>query len=242
MGFFFDCVLACGLFFLISQLFLDLEQLWRSHPGRPETTASLGLARSDGVVWQLLATLTVTGLTSYGVYRLRCPATAEERRTAWNAWSLGRTWQWLAIGIVAVITINVIVTTLIAKLGVAIDPSNSMFIRKAMRLSPIFLTVFVVILAPLYEELLFRRVVFGRFLRAQQPRLGVFVSSLLFALMHEIPGYSMNDWWALLSLWLIYGAMGCVLALVYQRTQALWVSVVVHGCNNLLALLLLLLC
>ena len=235
-----DCVLAYLLFLISTLLFAGFDQLSHLLMDRHDANAIIGSARSDRVMWQLVATLSVTGLTSYSVYRLRCPASAKEKRIAWDAWSDGKTWRWLAIGVVGVVLINIMLTTVVKQLGIAIDPSNSALIHQAIHQSPIFLTLFVVILAPIYEELLFRRVLFGRFLRAQKTVLGVLLSSFLFALMHEIPGHSINGGWALLSLWLIYGAMGCILAVVYQRTQALWASVVVHGCNNLLALLLLL--
>ena len=235
-----DCVLAYVLFVISTLLFAGFDQFSHVLMSGYNVNAKIGFAQSDRVIWQLIATLGVTGLTSYSVYRLRCPASAKEKRLAWDAWSNGKTWRWLAIGVISVVLINIILTSVIKQMGIAIDPSNSDLIHQAMQQSPIFLTLFVVILAPCYEELLFRRVLFGRFLRAHKTVLGVVLSSFLFAFMHEIPGHSTNGGWALLSLWLIYGAMGGVLAVVYQRTKALWASVVVHGCNNLLALLLLL--
>ena len=44
--------------------------------------------------------------------------------------------------------------------------------------------LFAVVLAPLYEELLFRRVLFGRLWHAGWPVLGIALSSVIFALVH----------------------------------------------------------
>jgi len=66
--------------------------------------------------------------------------------------------------------------------------------------------------------------------------LGLVLSSLAFALVHEIPGTSANPPLAVLQLWLVYGGMGAVFAWLYWRTGSLWVSIVAHGLNNGIAL------
>ena len=237
INFIIDCALALGLLIVTGQLFAGLVQWAKQYSGLGNAITSMQWSAPNPVLGQLVSAVFVTGLTSYIVYRMRCPATAVERQLAWAAFSQAKTWQWVLIGSLGVIVINALVTQWLTQLGIAMHPTNSDLIHQAMMQFPTFLILFVVIIAPLYEELLFRRVFFGRFLRAGQPRTGVCISSMAFAVLHEIPGQSMNGWTALLFLWLVYGAMGCVLAIVYQRTQALWVSVVVHGCNNFVALL-----
>ena len=118
-------------------------------------------------------------------------------------------------------------------------PTNEAMVEEAAARWPVFLTLFVVILAPAYEELLFRRVLFGRFLRAGRPWLGLVLSSLAFALAHEVPFLSHgNTLPAMLLLWVVYGGLGAVFAWVYWRTGTLWAAVLAHALNNGIALAL----
>ena len=109
---------------------------------------------------------------------------------------------------------------------------------RAFLSNPIFLALFGVLIAPAYEELLFRRVLFGRLWAAGRPWLGVALSSVAFAFLHEIPGTSGNSWQATGVLWLTYGFMGAAFALVYWRTRTLWAPIAAHALNNAVALAL----
>lgn len=235
--FFVDCALAMVFLIVTGQLFASFARWAKQFDGTGNAIISMQWISPNNAVGQILSVVLVTGMTSYAVYRMRCPATAGERQVAWAAFFRAKTWLWLVLGSLSVIAVNALVTHWLTQMGIAINPTNGDLIRQAIRQSPTFLLLFVVIIAPLYEELLFRRVLFGRFSRAGQHRMGLCLSSTAFAVIHEIPGHSMNGWAVLFSLWFVYGAIGCILAIVYQRTQALWVSVVVHGCNNLVALL-----
>lgn len=84
------------------------------------------------------------------------------------------------------------------------------------------LAVMVVgLLAPLVEELIFRGLIFG-WLRARLPLwLAVVVSAAVFAGAHVIP--------VLLP---ALFAIGLVLAIVYQWTGSLWVTVLLHAMQN----------
>lgn len=62
------------------------------------------------------------------------------------------------------------------------------------------------------------------------------LSSLAFALVHEIPGTSANGPLEIAQLWLVYGGMGAAFAWLYQRTGTLWAPIVAHGLNNAIAL------
>ncbi len=76
--------------------------------------------------------------------------------------------------------------------GIEPVPTNLALMQSAIARFPLFLMLFAVVLAPAYEELLFRRVLFGRLWKAGRPWLGIVLSSLAFALIHEIPGTSAN--------------------------------------------------
>ena len=120
--------------------------------------------------------------------------------------------------------------------GVEPVPTNLALVEEAARQWPLVLVLFAVALAPAYEELLFRRVLFGRFLAAGRPWLGLVLASLAFALVHEVPGLSANPPLAVLQLWTIYGAMGAAFGWLYWRTGTLWAPVLAHALNNALAL------
>lgn len=90
-----------------------------------------------------------------------------------------------------------------------------------------------VILAPIFEELVFRGLFFKIFFHDLTKKsnviLGVLISSLLFGLMHN----------PVLNLTVIpYFIAGLLLSLVYLSTQKLQYSIAIHMLNNLIAFIL----
>jgi membrane protease YdiL (CAAX protease family) len=162
-----------------------------------------------------------------------------ERAASWSAIRQPRTWGWIVLITAGVFVFSNGVTVLARTSGVASEPSNLVPIQGAMAVSPLFLTLFVVLLAPAYEELLFRRVLFGRLWAAGWPWLGMVLSSAGFALIHEFPGFNSAAWLVSAPLLLAYGAMGMAFAWLYRRTGTLWAPVAAHALNNAVALLVL---
>ena len=79
----------------------------------------------------------------------------------------------------------------------------------------------MVVLAPLLEEFFFRGILFTRWSVKWGKVRGILLSSFLFGLLHaDIIGA------------FVFGIVMCVL---YIRTNTLWVPIVVHGLNNLVA-------
>lgn len=95
----------------------------------------------------------------------------------------------------------------------------------------IALTLTVVSIGPLVEELLFRGVLLSALLRHLRTAWAVLASAALFALVH-LPDLRWL-WYALPNLALL----GVVLAWLRLRSGSLWPSVIAHACNNLLAML-----
>lgn len=89
-----------------------------------------------------------------------------------------------------------------------------------------FLTLAV--MAPLFEEVLFR----GVLLESMRPRYGVVVawvlSSVLFGVVHVHPTVVVNAFF-----------MGLVLGFIYLVSGSLWASIILHAVNNAAAYLLL---
>ena len=86
-----------------------------------------------------------------------------------------------------------------------------------------FISVFVAtsIIAPVIEELFFRGLIYGRLRQAMKPIVAILISSLLFGIFH---GNIVQGIYAFL--------IGFVLALVYEKTGALWLSMLGHALIN----------
>jgi membrane protease YdiL (CAAX protease family) len=189
-----------------------------------------------GALAQMLFALVSTSAAALLLYLWRRRADAGERAASHAAIRRGSTWAWIALVGSAVFLGSAAIGALAGWLDIEPVPTNLALVEAAAEQWPLFLFAFAVLLAPAYEELLFRRVFFGRFLAAGRPWLGLVLSSLAFALVHEVPGISDNPPLAVLQLWLVYGGMGAAFAWLYWRTGTLWAPFLAHALNNGLAL------
>lgn len=86
--------------------------------------------------------------------------------------------------------------------------------------------VTVVVMAPLFEEVIFR----GVLLESTRVRYGVvaawLLSSAIFGIVHVHPTVVVNAF-----------VMGLVLAFIYLRTDSLWSAIILHAINNGIAYL-----
>lgn len=183
--------------------------------------------------------LVSTAASALIVYYFRRRATAAERAESWRSlWRIS-SWGWIAVVVLACLLFNAGIGVLAQRLQIQMVPTN-MVLGDAIRSHPLALLIFAVLIAPAYEELLFRRVLFGRLWAAGRPWLGLALSSAAFALMHELPGLSANHGAAMLLLWAGYAFMSLCFGWVYYRTGSLWAAYAAHAINNLLAVLALL--
>ena len=208
--------------------------------GKPSADVLQHLGQ-PGALAQLAMALVSMGGAALAVYLLRRRAGREERAASWRAACRPSTWVWgPGIGL-ACFGLSAALSWIGEQFGIEPLPSNVEMIQAALRSQFALTLVFAVLLAPAYEELLFRRVLFGRFWAAGLPGLGLVLSSLAFALMHELPGVSGNGPGAIALLWLTYTGIGAAFAWVYRRTGTLWAAIAAHATNNLLACILLVL-
>ena len=84
--------------------------------------------------------------------------------------------------------------------------------------------VFLVIVAPITEELFFRGVLQRSLTIRYGPRVGIILSGVLFGLVHGLP-------WQILPALLL----GLLFAWWTERTQSLWPALVGHAANNALS-------
>jgi uncharacterized protein len=83
------------------------------------------------------------------------------------------------------------------------------------------LTLVVVVVGPIVEEIAFRGIVFRRLLRRWPPVLAALGSSVLFGAAHfDLVGTTL---------------MGLALVALYVQTRSLWVPIAAHALSNLLA-------
>jgi membrane protease YdiL (CAAX protease family) len=189
-----------------------------------------------GALAQILMALFATGGAALLLYFLRRRADAPERTASLQAARRPSTWGWTLVVATGVVIGSNLIAWLARQAGIEPVPTNLSLMEQALARFPWFLALFAIVLAPAYEELLFRRVLFGRLWQAGRPLLGMVLSSLAFALVHEVPGTSANGPWEIAQLWLVYGGMGAAFAWLYQRTGTLWAPIVAHALNNAIAL------
>lgn len=204
-----------------------------------DASAVAGLTQQlgqPGALAQILMALVATGGAALVLYFFRRRATPAERTLSFQAARRPSTWGWTLLVATGVIIGSNLIAWLAKQGGIEPVPTNLALMEQAMTRFPWFLALFAVVLAPAYEELLFRRVLFGRLWQAGRPLLGMLLSSLAFALVHEIPGTSANGPWEIAQLWLVYGGMGAAFAWLYQRTGTLWAPIAAHALNNGIAL------
>ncbi|MBB2758777.1 UNVERIFIED_ORG: hypothetical protein GGR68_002935 [Xanthomonas campestris] len=245
LGFGIDVLIATGLLLSLSVAGFALWGVFRGVSAVQAARAQgLTLSSSEimatigqpGVLVQLLTALVSTASPALLLYYWRRRATADEHRASRAAARRASTWGWTALIAVGVFLLSNLVSVAASALGIKPVPTNLPLMEEAIKQWPLALVVFAVAIAPAYEELLFRRVLFGRLLAAGRPWLGIALSSAIFALVHEVPGVSGNGPAAIAQLWLVYGGMGAAFAWLYWRTGTLWAPIVAHGVNNATAL------
>ena len=241
-GFFLDLAIAIGAMLCLS---MACGMAWAMFEGARfalqggaalDPAALMRSIGQPGAIAMIWMTLVSTGGAAVVAYFWRRRATPAERALSHRAARKFSTWGWVLATAAATFAFSTAITSLSQFLGVEPEPTNLAIIEAAFLSNPMFLSLFGVLIAPAYEELLFRRVLFGRLWAAGRPWLGVALSSAAFALLHEIPGTTGNSWQATGVLWLTYGFMGAAFALVYWRTRTLWASIAAHALNNAVAL------
>ena len=142
----------------------------------------------------------------------------------------------MAAGLVLMLAINPLYEVFSGWLGqhaTTDSLQNQQMLTQLFAQLPLLMSVYIVLAAPLLEELLFRGLFFHSFgsPKTRAKRLALLpVSAFAFACLHALP-VSME--------FAPYFAMGLVLGGVYLCSRDLRCSIAVHVANNLIALLML---
>lgn len=105
-------------------------------------------------------------------------------------------------------------------LGIEAGSENTAQIMELARSIPLFVIV-PTILAPILEEIVFRKVIFGEIYKRSNFVLAALLSSLIFGIIHGEPQHL-----------LIYSSMGFVFAFLYVRTKRIIVPIIAHAAMN----------
>ena len=122
-----------------------------------------------------------------------------------------------------IMTVSSILISLILKQEVS---QNEALVRQSIYIAPLYMLFTCSIVAPIFEEMVFRRSLYG-LIRFKW--LFILVSGLGFGLLHVLGSYSS----ALDFLYVIpYGAMGCCFAYLLTKTNNITLPIIVHMLHN----------
>lgn len=232
-GFFGDALLACLALIAASTLLITpliVVQAIR------ETGGSPGKADLEAVMQSLVAEITAASVLAMLLagalvwwFRGRRLPSPRAPMAAARAYPLA-----FCAGL-AIQGTCLLVSMLAQALGTTIVPSNADPVQDMVRETPWLAWITVVAFAPLAEELLFRHVLLRRFAVAGRGVLGIAVTSLLFAALHEVtPG--VPTWPAWLAAVVLYTTMGAGFGATYLWTGRYGAAVVAHAACNLAAM------
>jgi membrane protease YdiL (CAAX protease family) len=133
--------------------------------------------------------------------------------------------MWSIAGVFLAYLSQVIAVSIEMLLGIQPGSENTELIVEIAEATPLFMIV-VAVVAPILEEIIFRKVIFGSLYKKYNFFISAFISALAFALVHL-------DYTHLI----IYFAMGVTFSYLYVKTKRLLVPIVAHVAMNSLVLL-----
>jgi membrane protease YdiL (CAAX protease family) len=114
-------------------------------------------------------------------------------------------------------------------------PENEQAIREALNINPLFIVISSVIIAPLLEEILFRKTLFDII---KNKNAYIIISGLVFGSFHIIGiGESLYSWLYVIP----YASLGVAFAYTYVKTNNLITSICLHSFHNLITVVQILL-
>ena len=94
-----------------------------------------------------------------------------------------------------------------------------------LAVSPIILIISVAIVAPIYEEIIFRGIFLKGMAKKMNPTVALVISALFFALVHLNIPQGINAF-----------LLGLVIGAIYLKTESIYLSIFAHFVNNVLAI------
>ena len=189
--------------------------------GVPLLENVFSLAQFDAAVyWMVFSFAAGTAVTLYLVWpEFKMESTRDAANgSAIFKWSIGGLFlAYFAQYIAAAIQIFV--------LGIDPGSENTMGIMEIARAAPIFILL-PAIFAPVLEEIIFRKIIFGSLYKRMNFFLAGLLSALIFGFIHGEPQNI-----------LLYASMGYVFAYLYVKTKRIIVPIIVHAAMNTITVL-----
>ncbi|UOY91570.1 CPBP family intramembrane metalloprotease [Ectobacillus sp. JY-23] len=139
----------------------------------------------------------------------------------------GKTFMWMVLGVFLAYTAQIVAATIeMNLLGIEPGSDNTKALVEIAELTPWFIIV-TSIIAPILEEIVFRKILFGALYKRFNFFIAAIISSLIFAAVHGE-----------FSHLLIYTAMGLVFAFLYAHTKRIIVPIAAHVMMNTIVVLI----
>ncbi|WP_373895198.1 lysostaphin resistance A-like protein [Virgibacillus natechei] len=138
-----------------------------------------------------------------------------------NAASISEMIGWSILGVIMAFLAQSLAGIIEVEL-LGIDPGseNTQQIMNIARALPIFMII-PAIIAPVLEEIIFRKIIFGQFYAKTNFFIAALLSALIFGIIHLDPTHL-----------LVYASMGFVFAFLYVKTKRILVPIIVHAAMN----------
>lgn len=138
-----------------------------------------------------------------------------------NASGTGEMIIWSIAGLFMAYAANYLATIIeTTVLGISPGSENTETIMNITRTVPAFMII-TAIIAPILEELIFRKIIFGQFYKRWNFFISALLSALIFGIIHGEPQHI-----------LIYSGIGFVFAFLYVKTKRIIVPIIVHMAMN----------
>ncbi|MCD5325945.1 MULTISPECIES: CPBP family intramembrane glutamic endopeptidase [Pontibacillus] len=134
--------------------------------------------------------------------------------------------KWGLIGILLAF-FSQYLATVIESLVFGVDPisENTQNLSAIAKAAPIFILI-IAIVAPILEEIIFRKILFGTLRKYANFLISALVSGGIFGIVHGEPEHLLK-----------YAAMGLVFAFLYEKTQRIIVPIITHATMNSLVII-----
>ncbi len=136
--------------------------------------------------------------------------------------NFSKSFKYYVVGIIAMIIFNLLISFIVKK-GIS---NNENLVREMLFDNPIFTMLSIIIVAPLSEELIFRKslqpIIKNKWIYAT-------ICGLLFGGAHLLTGeFVLTDLLYLLP----YGSLGFAFALMDYESKSTWSSIIIHALHN----------
>ncbi|HWL25798.1 MAG TPA: type II CAAX endopeptidase family protein [Ureibacillus sp.] len=213
---------ATALYILLLYIACQLSGLLLFIPGMRDIFLQLisGNRNEAGVVlaawWSTI---------SFAITFILCLIFISRNKNFWNVFkgekaSIGESIGWGIVGFFLVLVGQTVAANIEVALGIEIGSENTETIIMVTEIAPIMI-LSTVLFAPILEELVFRRVVFGSIIQAQNFWIAGIISAIVFAAIHL-------DFTHIL----IYTVSGFIFAFLYYKTKRLLTSIIAHMLLN----------